>query len=142
MTWMLQPKNYNQILRPNLYNVHYGRVGTYKGMGRLQSQKAHAGRYGAIGGQGLLWPPGLRGLGQDSSSGPTLSQLWNLPYTTGYTVGQPGEPLAAEGLTTPLPFTATVQAPGIGTWLAQNGTYVALGVGVFALLMATGGRRR
>ena len=34
MAWMLQPHSYSQIIRPNLYNVAYKRVGTYKGMGR------------------------------------------------------------------------------------------------------------
>ena len=33
-TWMLQPHNYTQALRPNLYNVSYRRTGTYKGLGR------------------------------------------------------------------------------------------------------------
>jgi hypothetical protein len=35
MTWMLQPHSYTQIIRPNLYNVAYRRVGAYKGMGGL-----------------------------------------------------------------------------------------------------------
>jgi hypothetical protein len=35
MAWMLQPHNYTQVIRPNLYNVAYRRVGAYKGMGGL-----------------------------------------------------------------------------------------------------------
>lgn len=35
MPWMLQPHNYTQVIRPNLYNVDYRRVGAYKGMGGL-----------------------------------------------------------------------------------------------------------
>lgn len=37
MPWMLQPHNYTQTLRPNFYNIAYGRVGTYKGMGLITS---------------------------------------------------------------------------------------------------------
>ena len=32
-TWMLRPYSYAQAIRPNLYNVAYGRTGSYKGMG-------------------------------------------------------------------------------------------------------------
>lgn len=35
MPWMLQPHNYSQLIRPNLYRVDYRRVGAYKGMGGL-----------------------------------------------------------------------------------------------------------
>lgn len=34
MAWMLQPHNYAQALRPNLYRVDYKRNAAYKGMGR------------------------------------------------------------------------------------------------------------
>lgn len=34
MPWMLQPHNYSQIIRPNLYRVDYRRVGAYQGMGQ------------------------------------------------------------------------------------------------------------
>lgn len=37
MAWMLQPHNYTQVTRPNLYRVDYRRVGTYKGMGQTYS---------------------------------------------------------------------------------------------------------
>lgn len=32
---MLQPHNYSQIMRRNLYNVAYRRSGAYKGMGQM-----------------------------------------------------------------------------------------------------------
>lgn len=35
MAWMLQPHNWRQAVRPNLYNVGYGRTLAYKGMGAL-----------------------------------------------------------------------------------------------------------
>lgn len=35
MPWILQPHNYNQLMRPNLYRVDYRRNAMYKGMGRL-----------------------------------------------------------------------------------------------------------
>ena len=35
MTWMLQPHNWSQAIRPNYYNIGYRRSGTYKGMGAL-----------------------------------------------------------------------------------------------------------
>lgn len=35
MAWFLQPANYTQVGKRNLYNVAYRRVGTYKGMGAL-----------------------------------------------------------------------------------------------------------
>ena len=35
--WILQPKNYNQVLTPNYYTIAYRRTGTYKGMGQAQA---------------------------------------------------------------------------------------------------------
>lgn len=76
MPWLLQPKSYTQIARPNLYNVAYRRVGTYKGMGRLHPTNylqigyrpnmigATTGQYNTLSGQLSLLPPSLRGLGQ------------------------------------------------------------------------------
>ena len=76
MPWMLQPKSYTQIARPNLYNVAYRRVGAYKGMGRLHPTNylqigyrpnmigATTGQYNTLSGQLSLLPPSLRGLGQ------------------------------------------------------------------------------
>ena len=76
MPYMLQPKNYTQIARPNLYNVAYRRVGAYKGMGRLHPtnylEVGHrfnriggtSGQYSTFSGQSMLLPPSLRGLGQ------------------------------------------------------------------------------
>lgn len=34
MPWILQPHNYNQLMRPNLYRVDYRRNAMYKGMGQ------------------------------------------------------------------------------------------------------------
>lgn len=74
MPWMLQPKSYTQIARPNLYNVAYRRVGAYKGMGRLHPTNylqigvrpnqigATTGQYNTLSGQLSLLPPSLRGL--------------------------------------------------------------------------------
>ena len=76
MPWLLQPKNYTQIARPNLYNVAYRRVGGYKGMGRLHPTNyleigprsnrigGTTGQYNTLSGQLMLLPPSLRGLGQ------------------------------------------------------------------------------
>jgi hypothetical protein len=79
MPYMLQPKSYVQIARPNLYNVAYRRVGAYKGMGRLHPTNyleigirpnrigATTGQYNTASGQLSLLPPslrGVRGLGQ------------------------------------------------------------------------------
>lgn len=82
MPWMLQPKSYTQIARPNLYNVAYRRVGTYKGLGRLNPTNylqigtrpimfgATTGQYNTLSGQLSLLPPSLRGLGQSDFVGP------------------------------------------------------------------------
>jgi hypothetical protein len=77
MPFMLQPKNYTQIARPNLYNAAYRRVGAYKGMGRLHPTNyleiglhspnrmgGTSGQYNTMSGQLMLYPPSLRGLGQ------------------------------------------------------------------------------
>jgi hypothetical protein len=75
MPYMLQPKNYVQTARPNLYNVAYRRVGGYKGMGRLHPTNyleigarpvrfgATTGQYNTLSTQLSLLPPSLRGLG-------------------------------------------------------------------------------
>ena len=59
MAYMLQPHNYTQIVRPNLYNVAYKRTGAYKGMGRMGAR--------------------LRGLGQ-SDVAVTDLPVGNAPY--------------------------------------------------------------
>lgn len=86
MPWLLQPKSYTQIARPNLYNVAYRRVGTYKGMGRLHPTNylqigyrpnmigATTGQYNTLSGQLSLLPPSLRGLGQGAMC-PSTQQL-------------------------------------------------------------------
>jgi hypothetical protein len=86
MPYMLQPKNYVQIARPNLYNVAYRRVGAYKGMGRLHPTNyleigvrpnrigATSGQYNTASGQLSLLPPSLRGLGQGAIC-PSAQQL-------------------------------------------------------------------
>ena len=86
MPWMLQPKSYTQIARPNLYNVAYRRVGTYKGLGRLNPTNylqigtrpimfgATTGQYNTLSGQLSLLPPSLRGLGQGAMC-PSTQQL-------------------------------------------------------------------
>lgn len=38
MAWMLQPHDYTQIVRRNLYSMPYRRTGAYKGMGQAGSQ--------------------------------------------------------------------------------------------------------
>lgn len=35
MAWTLQPRSYMQAIRPNFYDIAYGRTGAYKGMGWL-----------------------------------------------------------------------------------------------------------
>ena len=86
MPWMLQPKSYTQIARPNLYNVAYRRVGMYKGMGKLHPTNylqigsrpnmigATTGQYNTLSGQLSLLPPSLRGLGQGAPC-PSAQQL-------------------------------------------------------------------
>jgi len=88
MPWLLQPKNYTQIARPNLYNVAYRRVGGYKGMGRLHPTNyleigprsnrigGTTGQYNTLSGQLMLLPPSLRGLGQDTTEA-------SFPFVTG-----------------------------------------------------------
>lgn len=107
MPWMLQPKSYTQIARPNLYNVAYRRVGTYKGLGRLNPTNylqigtrpimfgATTGQYNTFSGQLSLLPPSLRGLGQSDFVGPvdinflpTDSSPWATP--AGQLALQPG----------------------------------------------------
>lgn len=76
MPYMLNPANYTQTMRPNLYNMAYRRIGAYKGMGRLHPSNyleiggrpnrigATAGQYNTLSGQLSLLPPSLRGLGR------------------------------------------------------------------------------
>lgn len=48
MAWTLQPRNYMQAIRPNLYNVAYKRTGTYKGMGQTPGDFVSDGSSGTI----------------------------------------------------------------------------------------------
>lgn len=163
MPWMLQPKNYTQIARPNLYNVAYRRVGAYKGMGRLHPTNyleigvrpnrigGTTGQYNTLSGQLMLLPPSLRGLGQNLSTDPGFqaawqsvsfptttggpdTTLWNLPLTGPYTSNPVSTAAALQPAPGPLVSTTAPAA-----WFKQYGVYVAIGVGVLALLM--GGRR-
>lgn len=144
MPWMLQPKNYLQAVRPNLYNVAYRRVGTYKGMGRLHPtnylQLLHApmpgsrghstGQYNTVSGQLALLPPSLRGLGQavDTSNLP-------LTYNYGYSTSQQEISLAqALGAST---GTTIPTQPVQYSFLKQYGGYLAVGLGVVLLLGAS-----
>lgn len=75
MPYMLNPANYTQTMRPNLYNMAYRRIGAYKGMGRLHPSNyleiggrpnrigGTTGQYSTLSGQLALLPPSLRGLG-------------------------------------------------------------------------------
>lgn len=75
MPYMLNPANYTQTMRPNLYNMAYRRIGAYKGMGRLHPSNyleiggrpnrigGTTGQYNTLSGQLALLPPSLRGLG-------------------------------------------------------------------------------
>ena len=115
MPWMLQPRNYTQILKPNLYNVAYRRVGAYKGMG---------------------------GLGQSTSSISYLGDysgydLANLPYvnpggaitTTPYSVSPSASPQQ----------TAVALSPGLSTTGIPTWVWLALaGVFVFGIIRAGG----
>ena len=93
MPWLLQPKSYTQIARPNLYNVAYRRVGAYKGMGRLHPTNylqigyrpniigATTGQYSTLSGQLSLLPPSLRGLGQGAQCPSTKQLMGIVDYT-------------------------------------------------------------
>lgn len=146
MPYMLQPKNYTQIARPNLYNVAYRRVGAYKGMGRLHPTNyleigpqpnrigGTTGQYSTLSGQLMLLPPSLRGLGQDVASGTDMA-LWNLPLTGPYT----SNPVSTAAALQPAPGGLPSTSAQAAAWFKQYGVYVAIGVGMLALLM--GGRR-
>jgi hypothetical protein len=91
MPYMLQPKNYIEIGRPNLYNVAYRRVGAYKGMGRLNPTNyldigrqpnrigGTTGQYNTLSGQLSLGPPSLRGLGFCYPAGSAECQSQSVP---------------------------------------------------------------
>ena len=42
MAWMLQPHEYTQIIRRNLYSMPYRRTGAYKGMGQYTDPNVEA----------------------------------------------------------------------------------------------------
>ena len=124
MPFMLQPKNYTQIARPNFYNAAYRRVGAYKGMGRIHPTNyleigprpnrigATSGQYNTLSGQLSLLPPGLRGfrgLGQGvatssfSQYAPSFAQL-GTNVNTGYATTDTGG-IVATSFTPDLPTT-------------------------------------
>lgn len=132
--WMLQPKMYTQIARPNFYNVAYRRTATYKGMGRGMGRGPVTGSYNTFSGQLEYLPPGFSGLGQDTSTGPSTTDLWNLPLIGPYTSSPTATAAALQPAPQPLQTTQTFTQ-----WFQQYGVYVAVGVAVVALL--AGGRR-
>jgi hypothetical protein len=146
MPWLLQPKNYTQIARPNLYNVAYRRVGGYKGMGRLHPTNyleigprqnrigGTTGQYNTLSGQLMLLPPSLRGLGQDTTEA-------SFPFLTS-TLPLCSSIVAAPGFTGPIqcdpsagPVTYQQQQPsGKQPWYQNVGLMVAIGVGLALLI--------
>ena len=121
MPWMLQPKNYTQIARPNLYNAQYRRVGAYKGMGRLHPANyleigsrpniigGTAGQYNTLSGQLSLLPPSLRGLGQFNfaAAAPTFAQMGQPAGAgSGYTINADGS-ISASTFNVDIPASGT-----------------------------------
>ena|SRR5215471_8122953 len=124
MPWMLQPRNWGQVIRPNLYNVDYRRVGAYKGMGAFMG----------------------RGLGQaqpDPMPADWYTQLTGEvgpSATSGETVGQWLQNFATAGqIQGTLP---TGQQAAAGVYAAQTANWLpwVAGGGFLLLLLLT--RRR
>ena len=64
MPFLLQPHNWGQAIRPNLYNVDYRRVGAYKGMGAYLAGLGQADPItGAMTPQGMFGPIAANPLG-------------------------------------------------------------------------------
>jgi hypothetical protein len=152
MPWLLQPKNYTQIARPNLYNVAYRRVGAYKGMGRLHPANyleigrrpnrigATTGQYNTLSGQLSLLPPSLRGLGQmgPKYTCPDGTIVFSTSECPG---GQPAPDVQQQIADIWTYITGPPQQPKPSgqPWYQNAGILAAIGVG-FALLMVTGRR--
>lgn len=122
MPWMLQPKNYTQIARPNLFNAQYRRVGAYKGMGRLHPANyleigsrpnligGTSGQYNTLSGQLSLLPPSLRGLGQNfnfAAAAPTFAQMGQPAGTGSGYVTNPDGSISATSFTPDIPTSST-----------------------------------
>lgn len=164
MPWMLQPKNYTQIAKPNLYNVAYRRVGTYKGMGRLHPTNylqighrpnmigATTGQYNTLSGQLSLLPPSLRGLGvSPCPSTQQLQQIYdpldpcqqNLPISSPW--ASPTGMLALQsGGAALIPYVPVAQGGGGATYKppVDITTYIPWIIGgALFLVLLVGGRR-
>jgi len=111
---MLQPRNWAQTKRPNLYNVNYGRVGTYKGMGGL--------------GQDNIDPAMAAALTRDEQIKAAAAQK---AWETGGTVVDPGYVQLPSGqvIGPVMPSTMTQYLP----WI--------IGGGVLLMMLAAGRRR-
>lgn len=160
---MLQPKSYNQISRPNLYNVAYRRVGAYKGMGRLHPTNylqigtrpnqigATTGQYNTLSGQLSLLPPSLRGLGQGAPC-PSTQQLMgnydpldpcqNLPPTSSPWASAVGMLALQPGGAALVPYLPVSAGGGGAQYQPQPTTnYLPWILGGALFLVLLGGRR-
>jgi hypothetical protein len=122
MPYMLKPHNYSQVMRPNLYNVNYGRVGAYKGMGGLGQLLP--------GGPGM-WAGG--GDGPDMTTFTSDGQTYRIDAAGNVYLMSSGGPIPVAGGTEPVVRT-TQQMP-------QTQNYLPWIVGGFVLLLLLGRRR-
>ena len=123
MAWMLQPHNYTQVIRPNLYNVAYRRVGTYKGMGQTNGSPSVAYQ------QTLAADSEARQFSQLSNPqcdwGPCTPQ--GVPYTPISAYGFPmvpavaPAPTATSAATTATPNWLGWAVAGAAVWLFMRG---------------------
>lgn len=150
MPWMLQPKSYTQIARPNLYNVAYRRVGTYKGMGRLNPTNylqigtrpnrigATTGQYNTLSGQLSLLPPSLRGLGQGQCPGNPGCPGYVAPGSMDYQTSLLQEILTNQATAQgQAPVTPTTDTTGTANWTP----WIILAGGLLLVSLMVGGRR-
>jgi hypothetical protein len=118
MAWLLQPHDYRQVLIPNYYRVDYGRVGAYKGMGRL--------------GQGTDYS------NVDPNTGLTVINP-SAPANTGqFATGVRWDPnVYSEPLYSQPPAS---QGQTFGQWMQANSGIVAIGAVLLFAIVATGRR--
>jgi hypothetical protein len=131
MPWMLQPHNWTQAIRPNLYNVDYRRVGAYKGMGGFMGR--------GLGQTDCAWPdcPDVMTAGQIAALPGTVGPS----ATSGQTVGQFLQNFATAGqIQGTLPTGQQAAAGVTGAQVTNLLPWIA-GGGLLLLLLLGRGRR-
>jgi len=125
MAWTLQPRNYMQAIRPNLYNLAYRRTGVYKGMGWLGQASIDP---GVVPGPGMC--PGSPGCPGWVSPDQNLATLMEGVQNGQYTI------ISGDVYNQLLRASASQSTSTTPKWLIP----ILVGIGAFTLF--AGGRRR